>query len=320
MNPLIFSCAYLLDLIIGDPEWFPHPVRFIGKMIQSGECTIRKVAKDQWSEFVGGSLVSIFLVAGTYLATYLILKEIESWNKTISVVLSVYLASTTLATCCLLNEVRRVLKFLQSGSLKEARVYVSRIVGRDTRDLNDTEIVRAAIETLAESSSDGIVAPMFYLAMGGVPAAIAYKTINTLDSMIGHRDSRYEYFGKFAARLDDIANFIPARITAFLITFSAFFCRMNWRGAWKIWQRDGRKHQSPNAGRPEAAIAGALGVRLGGLNFYSGEPHRGAFFGEPLAPLTCDALERALILVKMVSVLSFLIFLTILWYSYSGLH
>ena len=155
-------------------------------------------------------------------------------------------------------------------------------------------MTRAVIETLAESASDGIVAPMFYLAIGGVPAALAYKAVNTLDSMIGHRDERYEYFGKFAARLDDAANFIPARLTALLFVLAAWMMRLDWRGAWRVLLRDGAKHKSPNAGRPEAAMAGALDVRLGGTNYYDGEPHHGPRLGDAKRPLDDRALGAAL--------------------------
>jgi adenosylcobinamide-phosphate synthase len=184
---------------------------------------------------------------------------------------------------------------------------VARIVGRDTNDLSRSEIIRATIETLAESASDGIVAPMFYLAIGGVPAALAYKAINTLDSMIGHNDSRYRYFGKFAARLDDVASYLPARITAFLILIASFLYRLDFRGAGFIWMRDAKAHASPNAGRPEAAMAGALGVRLGGLNYYDGEPHHGPYFGDAKKTLDQTALRSSLVIVAIVSFLGFLL-------------
>ncbi|MCI0442482.1 adenosylcobinamide-phosphate synthase CbiB [bacterium] len=319
MNPAILACAYVLDLVMGDPEWLPHPVRIIGKMVERGEWMIRKLVRSSWSEFAGGALLSVSIVAVAWFATSYLLDGIERSNNAVAFSVSIYLGSTTLATRCLLTEAGRVFHLLQSGNLEQARLQVSRIVGRDTEGLESPEIVRAAIETLAESSCDGIVAPLFYLALGGVPAAVSYKAINTLDSMIGHRDSRYEYFGKFAARLDDIANFLPARITAFLITLSAFLCKLDWHCAWKIWQRDGRKHSSPNAGHPEAAIAGALGVRLGGLNFYSGELYQGAYLGEPRSPLDCKALNDSLTVVRLVSFLCFTILFAFLCYIYGGL-
>jgi adenosylcobinamide-phosphate synthase len=176
-------------------------------------------------------------------------------------------------------------------------------VGRDTQDLDAAEVTRAQIETLAESTSDGIVAPLFYLAIGGVPAALAYKAVNTLDSMIGHRGKPYEFFGKFAARLDDVANFVPARVTGLLFVCAAWTLHLDWREAWWIMRRDGRNHKSPNSGRPEASMAGALGVRLGGTNFYNGEAHHGQYLGDAHSPLDQQALHNALWLTVCVSLL-----------------
>jgi adenosylcobinamide-phosphate synthase len=177
--------------------------------------------------------------------------------------------------------------------------------------LNEPEIGRAVVETLAESTCDGIVAPMFYLAIGGVPAALAYKAVNTLDSMIGHRDKRYEYFGKFAARLDDLLNFIPARLTALLFVLSAYALGLDWRTAWQVLRRDGAKHKSPNAGRPEAAMAGALSVQLGGTNYYDGEPHYGHYLGNAKRPLDDLALRNALRITASASLLMLVICLSV---------
>ena len=214
---------------------------------------------------------------------------------------------TTLATRSLLNEALAVGRCLANGDLESARVQVARIVGRDTMNLDDSEVTRATIETLAESASDGIVAPMLYLAIGGVPAALSYKAINTLDSMIGHRDKRYEFFGKVAARLDDVANFIPARLTALLIVLASWTLRLDWRAAWRIRLLDGWKHESPNAGQSEAAMAGALGVRLGGTNFYQGERNYGAYIGENRNALDNSALTNAARLTIGVSLLMFVL-------------
>jgi len=204
-----------------------------------------------------------------------------------------------------------VRRFLVNGDLLSARQQAARIVGRDTQELNEPEVIRAVIETLAESASDGIVAPMFYLAIGGVPAALAYKAINTLDSMIGHRDKHYEFFGKCAARLDDVASFIPARVTALLLVCAAWALHLDWRGAWRITRRDGAKHKSPNAGRTEAAMAGALGVRIGGTNSYEGERHDGQYLGDMHTPLDDHALRNALRLTGCVSLLMFALCLSL---------
>jgi len=225
-------------------------------------------------------------------------------------VVALYFALTTLATRSLLDEARAVRRLLLNSDLPAARRQVARIVGRDTHALDESEVTRAVIETLAESASDGVIAPMFYLAIGGAPAALAYKAVNTLDSMIGHRDGRYEYFGKFAARLDDAANFIPARLTALLFVLAAWALRLDWRGAWRALRRDGAKHKSPNAGRPEAAMAGALGVQLGGTNYYDGEPHYGKRLGDAKRPLDDRALRYALRITSCASLLMFAICLS----------
>jgi adenosylcobinamide-phosphate synthase len=193
----------------------------------------------------------------------------------------IFLAWTCLAARNLRQEAQAVSDALESDDLPVARKRLSRIVGRDTEALDASEISRALIETLAESASDGIVAPIFYLAVGGVPLAMAYKAVNTLDSMIGHRDQRYLYFGKVAARLDDAANYVPSRVTALATVGASLLSRYaDSRSAWDIWLRDGEKHKSPNAGQPEAAMSGALGVRLGGDNRYAGELISAPLMGE----------------------------------------
>ncbi len=306
-----FALAYALDWLIGDPAWLPHPVRWVGRMIKGGEVLVRRFALTTSSEFLGGMLLTVIVVATFGFGTWILLRWLGVWNPMLAFGVSVYLAASTLATRSLLDEARAVRRFLANSDLPSARQQVARIVGRDTRELDEPEVTRAVIETLAESASDGIVAPMFYLAIGGVPAALAYKAINTLDSMIGHRDKHYEYFGKCAARLDDVASFIPARVTALLFVCSAWTLHLDWLGAWRIMWRDGAKHKSPNAGRPEAAMAGALGVRIGGTNFYDGERHDGQYLGDMHTPLDDQALRNALRLTGCVSLLMFALCLSL---------
>ena len=307
----LFALAYALDCLVGDPEWAPHPVRWMGRVIELGENFLRRFVRSSRSEFTGGLLLSLAVVGVFGLGSWRLLGWLGQWNRTLGFILTLYLAMTTLATRSLLEEAFAVRRLLANGNLPAARQQVARIVGRDAHSLDEPGITRAVIETLAESACDGIVAPMFYLAIGGAPAALAYKAINTLDSMIGHRDERYEYFGKFAARLDDAVNFIPARLTALLFVLAAWGLRLNWRGAWRVLFRDGGKHKSPNAGRPEAAMAGALDVRLGGENFYDGERHCGPYLGDANCPLDDRALSNALRLTICVSLLMFMICLII---------
>jgi adenosylcobinamide-phosphate synthase len=291
---LLFTLAYGLDWLVGDPEWAPHPVRWMGKLIQGGESLLRRFIRTSRAEFAGGLLLSLVLVGIFGLGSWRLLAWLGGWNRTLAFFLALYLAVTTLATRSLIDEARAVRRLLANADLPAARLQVARIVGRDTDELDEPEITRAVIETLAESACDGVVAPMFYLTIGGVPAALAYKAVNTLDSMIGHRDERYEYFGKFAARLDDTVNFIPARLTALLLVLAAWSLRLDGRAAWSVLRRDGAKHKSPNAGRPEAAMAGALNVQLGGTNYYDGEPQYGQRLGNPKRPLDDRAIRNAL--------------------------
>jgi adenosylcobinamide-phosphate synthase len=315
---LLFALAYALDWLIGDPEWAPHPVRWMGRLIQVGEIFIRRFVRTPRAEFAGGLLLSLSVVGVFGVGSWRLLGWLGGRNQTLAFAVALYFAVTSLATRSLLDEARAVRRLLLKSDLTAARRQVGRIVGRDTQALDEPEVTRATIETLAESASDGVVAPMFYLAVGGAPAALAYKAINTLDSMIGHRDERYEFFGKFAARLDDAANFIPARLTALLFVLTARALRLDWRGAWRVWRRDGAKHKSPNAGRPEAAMAGALGVRLGGTNYYDGEPHHGPRLGDAKHPLDDRALGGALRLTRYASLLMFVICLAVRLLVFSG--
>ncbi|HZE70776.1 MAG TPA: adenosylcobinamide-phosphate synthase CbiB [Pyrinomonadaceae bacterium] len=305
ISPALLALAYAADWLIGDPIWLPHPVRLMGRMISVGERLLRTIARSPTTEFFAGLLLTLAVVTTFGIGSWFLLFWLRSLNPTLAFVASVYLAASTLATRSLLDEARAVRRFLVNDDLLSARQQVSRIVGRDTQELDEPEVTRAVIETLAESASDGIVAPMFYLAIGGVPAALAYKAVNTIDSMIGHRDKHYEFFGKCAARLDDVASFIPARVTALLFVWAAWTLHLDWRGAWRIMRRDGAKHKSPNAGRPEGAMAGALGVRVGGTNFYAGERHYGQYLGDGHNPLDDQALRNALRLTGCVSLLIF---------------
>ncbi|MEO5956790.1 MAG: adenosylcobinamide-phosphate synthase CbiB, partial [Nitrospiraceae bacterium] len=204
------------------------------------------------------------------------------------------------------DHVLSVQRALQSRSLPEARSAVAQIVGRDTEEMTEADIVRATVETIAESTADGIVAPLFYLVIGGAPLALAYKAINTLDSMIGHLDDRYRWFGWASARLDDVANFLPARIAALLLVLSAGILSRSWpvmQGAWRMLLRDGGLHLSPNSGRPEAAMAGALGVQLGGVNRYDGLSLERPCLGDAVQPLTQVHIGRALTLMLWTSLL-----------------
>jgi adenosylcobinamide-phosphate synthase len=254
----------------------------MGKAIDRGEILIRRDDDSEAAQLVKGFLLSTALVVSTYVLTQQAIQFAYRRSWMLGWMTETLLGWTCLAARNLHQEAEAVSTALSADDLTLARLRIARIVGRDTANLDSQEISRALIETLAESASDGVVAPMFYMTLGGVPCAMAYKAINTLDSMIGHRSTKYEYFGRFAARLDDAANFIPARLTALCFVLAS---RTNSAAAWSTWQRDGSRHKSPNAGQPEAALAGALRVRLGGPNTYDGEvivaPLMGSEFGSP---------------------------------------
>ena len=271
--------GWLLDLLMGDPAWLPHPVVGFGKMISFGEKRFNKGSH----RMLKGALMTIFLIGFVLTLTWLICLPLTSYLLLLTSILIFYcLAGTTL-----IREVREVFRAVDR-SLEEGRKQVARIVGRDTSELSAQEIRTAALETLAENLSDGVTAPLFWLALGGVPAMVTYKMVNTLDSMIGYRTERYKDFGCWAARIDDIANFIPARLTALLMVLAAGKPQL----LAFVW-RNGRRHASPNSGYPEAALAGALNCRFGGPHYYFGELFDKPYIGENARELTTVDMQKA---------------------------
>jgi adenosylcobinamide-phosphate synthase len=295
------AAACLLDWIAGDPEWLPHPVRLMGRCSQVLEAWLRWPGQSEGEELIAGAALTVSVVGVSYLTTAKALKCAHRLRC--GTAAEILLAWTCLASRNLADESSAVFTAFEQPEL--ARRRLARIVGRDTQNLSDTEVCRALIETLAESACDGIVAPLSYMALGGVPLAMAYKAVNTLDSMIGHADQRYFYFGKPAARLDDLANYLPSRLTALAIVMTAGMAS-NGSGvsALRTWYRDRRKHKSPNAGQPESAMAGALGVRLGGENSYAGERIPTALLGADFEQPRLHHAKQALRLVTAISLLS----------------
>ena len=306
--PLLLS-AFLLDLAVGDPRWFPHPVVLMGKLISRGESLLW--TGKAWPDFVSGMMLSLALIALAVGATWVLLYALTFLPPLIAFVLAAGLASTTLATRGLLDAIIRIETPLRLGNLVEARQNLAHIVGRDTSALNEDKVLRASLESLAENTSDGIVAPLFYLFLGGIPLAMAYKAVNTLDSMIGYRTERYFYFGKFAARLDDVANFIPARLTALLMVIATFLVRLNAGLALRVLRRDHANHLSPNAGYPEAVLAGALGIRLGGPSVYFGKEVWKPTMGDDFTPVNIEMLKEARSLCLVTAILSLVTFVLI---------
>lgn len=278
MSPLELLLAFALDSVVGDPKWLPHPVRLIGKAVEKGEELLRKKMDGK----AGGVVLAAGIVFTTFVVMHFFVLLLRAPSngpvKFIGSLVVVFLASSTLALRGLLGTVRDV---YMTDDLAESREKLSHIVGRDTGALDEDGVRRAALETLAENTADGVVAPLFYLALGGVPLAMAYKAVNTLDSMVGYKNERYREFGWASARLDDLLNYIPARLTGLLIVAAVLilsgFSREEARRAFRAMLSDGRNHTSPNAGYSEAAMAGALNVRLGGPSTYGGrlveKPH-----------------------------------------------
>jgi adenosylcobinamide-phosphate synthase len=282
--------AFLIDLATGDPRRFPHPVVLMGKLITYGERLL-------WSgnprrDLVAGAFVALFVVGVSVAAGSALVAALSLLPPPLFFFFAAALASTTLATRGLLDSVSGIEKPLRAGNLPGAREALSHIVGRETGSLDRDGILRAGLESLAENTSDGIVAPLFYLGLGGIPLALAYKAVNTLDSMLGYRTERYLYFGRFAARLDDVLNFIPARLTGFLIAAAAWLMRLDGGRALAILRRDHANHPSPNAGYPEAALAGAFGIRLGGSAVYFGREIHKPYIGEEIRPVNIDMLQE----------------------------
>lgn len=268
-----FFMASVLDVLVGDPHWLPHPVRVMGQCIAWVDHGVRVICRSAVSLRIAGICLAAGLPIVTFVMASVILEAAEGFAEWLGSALSIILASTTLAGRDLWDHARAVDDPLQAGELPSARRAVAMMVGRDTDSLSESEVARATVETIAESTADGVIAPLLYLAIGGAPLALAYKAINTLDSMVGHRDERYRDLGWASARLDDVANWIPARLTAILVILGAgLMTRQRQRvcQGWRVFWRDGGKHPSPNSGQPEAAMAGVLGVRLGGTNFYGG--------------------------------------------------
>jgi adenosylcobinamide-phosphate synthase len=301
---VLLPAVYLADQIAGDPEWFPHPVRIMGLAIARGETALRHTHQSRAEELIAGAALTLALVGTSYSLTRLVINRAYRCSKILGWLTEATLGWMCLAARNLEQEATSVTEALESGEVAFARQRLARIVGRDTQQLDVHEISRAVIETVAESASDGVIAPLFYMSIGGVPLAMAYKAVNTLDSMIGYADARYFYFGKTAARLDDAVNYLPARLTALAIVAASWIgSESDVRTVWKVWLRDGSKHKSPNAGQPESTMAGALRVRLGGGNFYGGEFIPSDPIGEEFPAPQSEQARKAIRLLSAVTLL-----------------
>ncbi|MDK2587372.1 adenosylcobinamide-phosphate synthase CbiB [Romboutsia sedimentorum] len=307
MNILSIYIGYVMDLIIGDPYSFPHPVRYIGKLIKTTENKIRKIAKTDKNLKIGGFVLWFVTVGITYLVTYLTVK-LSSFVPGGFLIANSILIYTTLATKCLKDEAVKIYKVLKSKDIEKSRIQLSYIVGRDTTSLDEGEIIRATVETVAENTVDGIIAPMFYAFIGGAPLAMAYKAINTLDSTVGYKNEKYMNLGFASAKIDDIANYIPARISVLLMTIGSLILGYDYKSCFKISIRDRKNHKSPNCAYPEGAVAGALGVQLGGTNIYFGKEVHKPTIGDKIRKIEIEDIVRTNKIMYATSITSILIF------------
>lgn len=289
-----FLAVCVVDLMVGDPRWLPHPVCLMGFIIHAYERLTLERISSPWTKRTAGLGLAVGLPLGSFFVTQGILEWADLVHEQFGMVIWVVLGSTTLAGRDLWDHAMRVYRALRIGSLVSARVEVGRLVGRDTAALSEEEIVRATVESVSENTSDGIVAPLIYLALGGPACAMAYKAISTLDSMVGYRTDRYCEFGWASARADDLVNWVPARLTAVAMSVAAAILLGSGVSAWQICRRDARRHPSPNSGWPEAAMAGALGVQLGGGNVYGGVLEVRPRLGDPITPCSLALIPAAL--------------------------
>ncbi|MBI5642697.1 MAG: cobalamin biosynthesis protein CobD [Deltaproteobacteria bacterium] len=297
--PAVLILAFVFDLIAGDPERLPHPVQVIGRGISLFERIIRRFAKTPSSERTGGIILALLIAGLAYGITLTLLALAYRYSTPVFFALSTYIVWTSISIKSLRKEAQKVVESLKDKGLGGARKQLSRIVGRDTQNLSQQDILKATVETVSENTSDGIIAPLFYLAIGGPALMMAYKAVNTLDSMVGYKDERYLNFGRAAARLDDAANYIPSRLTGALMVTASFILGYNWKSSLKILVRDGRNHPSPNSGMPEAAAAGALGIRLGGGATYKGVFNPKPFIGDNIHEPDIPAVNSSIRIMRL---------------------
>ena len=286
--------GFVLDALFGDPPWLPHPVVLMGKAISALEKRLRaRLPQTPQGELLGGAVVAFTLPVGTFLLTSLVCLGAAKLSPWLGLAVQMFWCGQALAAKGLAQESTNVYRALIKPDLPAARKAVSRIVGRDTQNLTLEGVTKAAVETVAENASDGVIAPLLYMLLGGAPLALTYKAINTMDSMLGYKNEKYLYFGRAAAKLDDAANYLPSRLAGLLWCAAAALTGNSPKGAWRIWRRDRRNHASPNSAQTESACAGALGVQLAGPAYYFGEYYAKPTIGDPLRPIEPEDIRRA---------------------------
>lgn len=301
------ACAagLLLDLLFGDPGWLYHPVRLIGNWISWAERQLRKVCGSHL--MAAGGVLWVMTALMAFLIPFALLALAGWLHPALRFLLETFWCFQILAARSLSSESRKVYEKLKESDLPGARRAVSMIVGRDTEKLTEEGVTKAAVETVAENTSDGVTAPLIYMMIGGAPLGFLYKAVNTMDSMLGYKNDRYLYFGRLPAKMDDIFNYIPARVTGLLMTAAAFLTGLDGKNAWRIYRRDRRKHASPNAAQTESVCAGALGVQLAGDAVYFGKVYKKEFIGDALRRIEPEDILRTRRLMYAAEFLTFLL-------------
>ena len=304
---ICLTIGVLLDFIIGDPQNPIHPVRIIAMMAKSLENKLRKIFSSNLK--LAGAIMWFIVIFITFLISTAIVVASGKINKYLGILISSIMIYFCLSSKGLIDEGIKVVKFILKDDIIGARNQLSYIVGRDTSNLNKDEILRAVVETLAENLSDGVVAPLFYIGLGGAPLGIMYKAVNTMDSMFGYKNEKYKDFGFFSAKADDVFNYIPARLTSILIVISSFILKLNTKNSMKIYKRDKNNHSSPNSAHPEAAVAGALNLRLGGPNYYFGKLVDKPYIGDYIKDIEVEDVYKTNNIIYTVTLLTYVIVL-----------
>lgn len=312
MTMTAIVCGFILDIFFGDPLWLPHPICLIGNLISFLEKRLRKIAgKDSSNLLVAGFFLVVIVLLVSFAIPYYILAFAKDLNPWLGFILEVIMFYQIFAIKSLKEESEKVYDKLVNSTIEKARVQLSWIVGRDTAELSRDEVTKGTIETIAENTADGVIAPMFFMFIGGAPLAFLYKGINTMDSMVGYKNDKFLYFGRCAAKLDDLANFIPARISAILMIMATVLLKYNYKNAIKIFLRDRYKHLSPNSAQTESVVAGALGITLGGGHYYFGKFVPKEVMGDDLNKVSPEYIKKTNKIMYLSATIGLIIFVMI---------
>lgn len=306
------TLGFVLDLIFGDPSFIPHPIVLIGKLISVTEKGMRKIFPDTaGGKRAAGVFTNLIVLTVSFGVPFIILYWLYRLNLYAGLALETFWCFQILAGKSLRQAAYRVYKCIVAGNLEDSRKYLSWIVGRDTQDLDFKAITKAVVETVAENCADGVVAPLFFMVIGGAPLGFLYKAVNTLDSMVGYKNDVYIDFGRFSAKVDDVFNFIPARITGINMILAAFILRYDGKGAARIFRRDRHNHASPNSAQTESACAGALDIQLAGDAYYFGKLYKKKTIGDDIKEIDAQDIKKSVRLMYGASIISFIIFILV---------